>query len=129
MDSETRQKTMSHWFKLLKFFVFEIILFVTDVGTDVKCVIGYALDNDEYWAVATTICVLLPSIPKFFSFFGDKVKLYRRDFESQIICFFKLLFWMFTFPFFLLGSTIKSNFQESIFTEHCKAVKCRRCSM
>ena len=63
MDSETRQKTMSHWFKLLKFFVFEIILYVTDVGTDVYSVIGFALDNDEYWAVATTICVLLPSIP------------------------------------------------------------------
>ena len=63
MDLETRQKTMSQWFKLLKFFVFEIILFVTDVGTDVYSVIGFALDNDEYWAVATTICVLLPSIP------------------------------------------------------------------
>ena len=63
MDSETRQKTMSHWFKLLKFFVFEIILYVTDVGTNVYSVIGFALDNDENWAVATTICVLLPSIP------------------------------------------------------------------
>ena len=54
---------MSHWFKLLKFFVFEIILYVTDVGTNVYSVIGFALDNDENWAVATTICVLLPSIP------------------------------------------------------------------
>ena len=114
MDSEIRQNTLCHWWKLLKFFAFEIILFVTDVGTDVYSVIGYGLDNDPYWAVATTVCILLPSIPRFFSFFGEKVKMYRRDPEDAIICFFKLLFWILSFPLFLVGSTVLSNFQESI---------------
>ena len=114
MDSEKSQKTMSHWFNLLKFFVFEIILFVSDVGTDVYSAIGYGLDKDVYWALATTVCIFLPSIPRFFSFFSEKVKMYRRDAEGQIICYFKLLFWICSFPIYLVGSTFYSNFQESI---------------
>ena len=114
MDSENRHKTMSHWFKLSKFFVFEIILFVSDVGSDVINAIEYGLDKDVNWAVATTACILLPSIPGYFSFFGDKVKMYRRDAEGQIICFFKLLFWICSFPIYLVGSTFYSNFKESI---------------
>ena len=114
MDSEIIKKTMSHWFKLSKFFVLEIILFVSDVGTDFYSAIDYGLDKDVYSAVATTVCTLLPSIPRFFSFFGDKVKMYRRDAEGQLICFFKLLFWICSFPIFLVGSAFYSNFQESI---------------
>ena len=119
MDSEIIQNTISHWFKLLRFFVLEIILFVSDVGTDVYSAIEYRLDEDVYWAVATTVCILLPSIPRFFSFFGDKVNLYRRDAEERIIIFpfsfyFKLLFWICSFPIFLVISTLNSNFQESI---------------
>ena len=108
------KKTVSFCFNLSKFFFFEIFLFVFDVGTDVYSVVGYGLDNDVFWAVATAACVLLPSIPKFFNFFGEKVKLYRREDEKQIICFLKLLFWVLSFPIFLVGSTFYSNFQESI---------------
>ena len=114
MDSDIIKKKMGHWFKLSKFFVLEIILFVSDVGTDVYSAIDYGLDKEVYWAVATTVCIFLPSIPGFFSFFGDKVKMYRRDAEGQIICFFKLLFWICSFPIYLVGSTFYSNFQESI---------------
>jgi len=44
-------------------------------------------------------------------FFEKKAKKYRRDAGSQIFCFFKLLFWILSFPFFLVRSTICSNFQ------------------
>ena len=114
MDSDIIKKKMSHWFKVLKFFVLEINLFVSDVVTDVYSGIGYGLDKDVYWALATTVCIFLPSIPRFFSFFSEKVKMYRRDAEGQIICYFKLLFWICSFPIYLVGSTLYSNFQESI---------------
>ena len=77
--------------KLLKFLAFEIILFVADVGTDIYSAIKFGLDGDPNWAGFTIVCVLLPSIPKFFKFFGDKVKMYRRDAASQMFCFFNRL--------------------------------------
>ena len=98
-------KTMIYWFKFFKFFLFEIILFVTDVGTDLFSAVDYGLKNDWYWAIATGVCILLPSIPKFLSFFEKKAKKYRRDAGSQIFCFFKLLFWILSFPFFLSNNT------------------------
>ena len=114
-------KNMIYWFKFFKFFLFEIILFVTDVGTDLFSAVDYGLKNDWYWAIATGVCILLPSIPKFFYFFEKKAKKYRRDAGSQIFCFFKLLFWILSFPFFLVRSTICSNFQASIFIQHYRA--------
>ena len=103
--------------KLLKFFVFEIFLFVADVGTDIHSAIKFGLAGNPHYAGFTIVCVLLPSIPKFFKFFGDKVKMYRSDAASQKFCIFKLSFWIFSFPIFLVGSSFYSIFQESIFTQ------------
>ena len=67
-------KNMIYWFKFFKFFLFEIILFVTDVGTDLFSAVDYGLKNDWYWAIATGVCILLPSIPNFSLFLRKKLR-------------------------------------------------------
>ena len=114
-EKRSRKKDLvTYIYRLLKFLVLEICLFVADVGTDIYSIVSFAREGRDDWAVATAICILLPAIPEFFQFFEKKVRKYRQRFVCYV-CYIKLVLWILFFPVLIVLFTIKNNFEESRF--------------
>ena len=113
-EKRSRKKDLvTYIYRLLKFLVLEICLFVADVGTDIYSIVSFAREGRDDWAVATAICILLPAIPEFFQFFEKKVRKYRQQPENQFVCYIKLVLWILIFPVLTVLFTIKNNIEES----------------